>query len=77
MPGLFDVVIKCESSIEAQKAAEFINRRFLIRASWDQNELTMWHGVKHRISYPDFDEEEEEEVQSAEQTPGEAEDGYH
>ena len=57
MPGLWDVVIKCESPADAQKAADFINKRVINHASWCRNELTIWSGVKFHIPYPDVDEE--------------------
>ncbi len=58
--GIVAVTIKCESDIDARKAAVFINGwQKLIRASWCGNELTISYGVRIRIPYPDFDAEED------------------
>ncbi len=65
--GIVAVTIKCGSNLDAEKAAVFINGwQKLIHASWCGNRLTISHGVRMRIPYPDFDAEEN--PQSSEQT---------
>lgn len=68
--GIVAVTIKCESNLDAEKAAVFINgwQKF-IRASWCGNELALSYGIRRRIPYPDFDEEED--AQSSEQKEAE------